>query len=318
MGLMESIYLGVRVVFPLLCFMLLGMVLRKTGWVAKKTFAELNKLVFRILLPTMLFLNATSVDLKQIFNRQNVTLLILSVISLAVIYVTSELISRRVIPDTQKKAIVIQGIYRSNLVLFGLPVSMAVYGSGELGTVSILIILIVPLYNIMASVLLGKAVNQAKGIGGTIKVAFSNPLVIGALLGIIFNLVIGTIPELLLTPMEQLGKMGTPLAFIVLGGSLAPARMKEELKTIINVCSLRLLVIPAVVLGIAMSLGIQGIALIALLSVFASPVSVSSYTMSKDLNICPELAGDLVAVTTLVSMLTMCGWITLFGYMNMI
>ena len=51
-------------------------------------------------------------------------------------------------------AALIQGMFRSNYVIMGIPVATALLGADQLGTVSILIAVIVPLFNMLAVVVL--------------------------------------------------------------------------------------------------------------------------------------------------------------------
>lgn len=46
----------------------------------------------------------------------------------------------------------IQGIFRSNFVLFRIPVATALVGEGKVGTTALLIGIVVPLFNLLAVV----------------------------------------------------------------------------------------------------------------------------------------------------------------------
>ena len=316
--MIENIYLGVQVVFPLLVFMVIGYLLRRLKWVTEKGFSEINKLVFRILMPIMLFLNANMSDIREVFNAQNVQVLMITIVCVLLTLFISLYIGTKKVPDMGRRAVIVQGIYRSNLILFGLPVSVTIYGEGRLGTVAVLIIVAVPLYNIIAAILLDKVTDNKMDFWKALKSAFTNYLVIGSILGVLFNLLGGQIPQMVQTPMEQLGRMGTPLAFIVLGGSMVFGRMRDEIRTISLVSSLRLVLIPIIVFIVAMFFGLQGPPLVALLVVFAAPTAITSYTMAKEANIEVALAGDFVAVTTILSVVTMILWITFLGSMNLL
>ena len=54
-----------------------------------------------------------------------------------------------------------------------------------------------------------------------------------------------------------------------------------------------------------------------LLGVFASPTAVNSFTMAQQMGGDAELAGDIVVVTSAVSMLTMFLWVFLFKSLGM-
>ena len=311
--------MGIRVVSPLLSFMLVGYVVRKIGWLEQGTFTKLNTLVFRLLMPILVFLNGSQADRGEIFSRTNVEVLLLALSGIAVILFLSLVICKRLISNVKDRAVIVQGIYRSNLILYGLPIILTIYGDGPTGTVSLLILFIVPTYNIIAAFLLGSATNTGKSGLLLFKQAFTNPLVVAALLGVGYNLLFdGLIPELLLEPLVQLSRTSTPLAFIVLGGLLRIQHLFESKRAVISVCALRLVLVPGVMILIGVSLGINGPPLAVLLAAFSAPVAVNSYTMAKNMGVSPELSGDLVAASTVLSMITVCGWVALLSFLRLI
>jgi Predicted permeases len=342
---MNSVYLGISVVFPLVCYMIIGRVVKLKGLVGERTLSELNSLIFRVLLFTLIFLNSYTVDIKSILSSENIKILILALSSLTIIFIGAIIIVRFFVTDKQRHVVIVQAIYRSNLALFGLPIILSLYGEGRQSSTAILIAVVVPLYNISAVFLLGSATekgfangkkvsgklfdkneNARNGRSGivikTILKAFKNPLVVGSLLGLLVNAICTffniSIPQLIKTPMDAIGKCATPLAFMVLGGSLEFSKMKKNLKVILSVTIIRLVIIPAIVMGAAIVLGLRNEGLVAFIGVFASPVAVSSYTMAKDLEVAPELAGELVAVTTIVSLFSMFGFISVLNYFHFI
>ncbi|MCL2865109.1 MAG: AEC family transporter [Lachnospiraceae bacterium] len=317
---MENVYLGIRVVFPLLCFMLVGYLSRRIKWMDAASLHRLNTLVFRLLMPLLVFINGSTVDIQAVFNAENIRVLLLALPGIGIILTLSLLVCKPLISDIKTRAIIIQGVYRSNLILFGLPVILTIYGGYQVGTLSVLIIFIVPLYNIIAAFLLGNAIQKEKRIGFLFQQALTNPLVIAAISGLVYNVIFrGFMPELFLDPLQQLGRVATPLAFIVLGGSLKFTRLVKETKYLVIVCLLRLVVIPGIMLAIAvLIMGITGPALVVLTAAFASPVAISSYTMARNMNVAPNLAGDLVAVSTVVSMFTIAAWVAFLGFQGLL
>lgn len=316
--MLDSLYLGVSVVWPLLLYMIAGGLVKKAGWVSDKSLEELNKLVFRFFLAVMIFLNAYLVDIYHVFNQENRRLLLLCLICIALIYTIAKAAAGRLVRDRQRRAVIIQGIFRSNLALYGIPVSAAIYGEGNQGSIAAIVVVVVPIYNIIAELLLSRAAEQKVSVPGMIKKVFTNPLAAAALLGLLFSLCRIQLPHLLMIPLENIAKAATPLAFVVLGGSLTVKNMRNNWKAITGVSLLRLVLIPALVILTALALGMRTYSLVALLGVFASPAAVSSYTMARDMEVAPDLAGELVAVTTLLSIVTMFFWIAVLRYFGFI
>lgn len=316
--LLQSMYLGFSVVFPLLCYMALGWLIKRKKWASPNTFEEMNKLVFRTFMAALLFYNTYSIDAASIFTVEHLKLLLFSLLCLAAVFLAAELGTRRMVRDRKRAAVISQGIFRSNLALFGLPISIAVYGEGRQGDLAVLMGIIVPLYNILAEIVLSRAEDRKPSLRTLLKKIFHNPLVDATFLGIALILLGIKLPIMVEHTIERLGKVTTPLAFVIIGGSLAIKDFHQDRKAITAVSLVRLLLLPAVILPVAYLLGMRGSTLICLLVVFASPIAVSSYTMARDKNIAPSLAGGLVAATTFASVLTIFLWITLLSSLNLL
>jgi len=315
---MDNIYLGIRVVFPLLTFMAVGISLRELKWFSEKTFLELNKVIFRVFMPILLFLNANMDSARDVFSRQNIQVLFIAITCILITLVMTSLLYRRMEADKKRRAVLLQAAFRSNFLLYGVTVHMTIYGEGNSSAVAILVIAIVPFYNIISAILLRSATVSKMSVGSAFKTAFTNPFVIAVISGLLFNLSGVTLPELVYAPLNQLGRAGVPLAFIVLGGGFGIRRLREEWKVLLHSSLIRLILVPALALTIAYVFGISGPPLTALIVLCAAPVAVASYTMAKEEQVAPELAGDLVAITTFLSLLTVSSWVTLMGFWNLL
>ena len=103
--------------------------------------------------------------------------------------------------------------------------------------------------------------------------------------------------------------MASPLALLALGGTLKFSTMGRNFKYLFSACAMKLMVVPAMVLPIAISMGFRGSTIGALLALFASPVAVSSFVMAEASGNDGELAGQIVAISTVASILTMFVWV---------
>lgn len=316
--MLESMSLGFSVVFPLVVYMLVGYVAKRRAWLSVESFEQVNKLIFRVFMAALLFHNTYTMDKASAFSMKNLYLLLFALVCLAAVYVVSHYLGEKVIRDKNRAAVICQGIFRSNLALFGLPVSLAIYGEGRQGDLALLMAIIVPIYNILAEIVLSEAGAEKPSIKDTFQKILHNPLVVCGFSGLAFALFEIKLPSPLAYSIDRLGKVATPLAFVVIGGSLAIKNFHADRKAITWTSVLRLLVLPACILPVSYALGFRETALVALLVVFGSPISVSSYTMARDKNIAPALAGELVAVTTFASIATIFFWITVLNALGLI
>lgn len=311
----ESLLVGIRVILPLIVFMGLGYFFRARKLAQEKTFRELNKICFRCFLPVMLFMNIYESDLKQDFELK---VLIYAIICVLLIFFAAVLLVNRLLPGSKNRSVIIQGMYRSNFVLFGMEVTRTVCGADQMGMASILVAVIIPIFNVLAVCLFtfyGEGRKSAKSVALGIA---KNPLIIASVLGILVNASGLTFPELALDVLDTASSIATPLTLLCLGGTFAFAQIRTYRKELAVVCSVRLIVVPLIFVTIAAAMGVRGSSLVALLVMFASPAAVSSYTMAAEMGGNHELAGAIVVLSSVLSVLTIFVWIVVLNFLGLI
>ena len=306
---MENFLLAFNVVFPIFLIMMLGVILKRKNMVDEKSLNVMNSLIFRLFMPTLLFFNIYNTGDLSTLSFDNLKLLAYAFISILIVLFLAWLIYMPNVKDRKKLSVLIQGVYRGNFVLFGLAIADSLYGKESLGTVSLLTAIVIPTFNVIAVILLeyysGNEVNKIK----LIKQVFKNPLIIATLTAIVFLVLKINIPKPIYKAIGDISKIATPLAFLVLGAGLKFGNILKNLKYLISVNILRLIGNPLITVGLGKLLGFQGIELVALLSMSACPTAVASYTMAKEMNADGDLAGEIVATTSMLSIFTIFCWV---------
>ena len=306
---MENFLLAFNVVFPIFLIMMLGVILKRKNMVDEKSLNVMNSLIFRLFMPTLLFFNIYNTGDLSTLSFDNLKLLAYAFISILIVLFLAWLIYMPNVKDKKKLSVLIQGVYRGNFVLFGLAIADSLYGKESLGTVSLLTAIVIPTFNVIAVILLeyysGNEVNKIK----LIKQVFKNPLIIATLTAIVFLVLKINIPKPVYKAIGDISKIATPLAFLVLGAGLKFGNILKNLKYLISVNILRLIGNPLVTVGLGKLLGFQGIELVALLSMSACPTAVASYTMAKEMKADGDLAGEIVATTSILSIFTIFCWV---------
>lgn len=295
-----------------------GKLSRKTNLLTSESTDRLNALVFKIFLPVSIFKNVYNSSVSDVFDKKLIAFGIISIITcfLLLILLTSGCKNRK------SRGVLIQGIYRSNFLIFGLPVAESFYPNGSLsGKASVLIAIIVPLFNGLAVIALEmfkeKRQNGIKMFLDILK----NPLIIGSALGFValFLKEAGfVLPNAVYKTVSDLSAAATPLALIALGASLDFSKIKGESKYLIWGLLGKLVLSPAVFIGAAALLGFRDRELAIILSMFASPASVSSYTMAQQMGADDDLAAELVVIGTAVSLITVFLWVSLIASSGLI
>lgn len=314
---MNNIILAFSVVFPLMLMMLVGYTLRRRHITDEPSLQVMNKMVFRLFLPLLLFLNIYSLKPEEAMSKANSRLLILAFLCIIGAVVLTHLILSLFVREKKKRSVMIQGIFRSNLVIFGIPITASIYGDDRIGIVSMLAAFVVPLFNILAVVLesyRGSRVNIKQLFMGLLK----NPLIIAAFLGFLCLIIRLQIPDFILSSLQSMSKVATPLAFVVLGGTFQFSRLSRNLAYLIITIIGKLVLLPSIVLTIALLLGFRNEALVALIGAFASPTAVSSFNMAIEMDADGELAGQVVVISSILSILTIFIWILILKTLQVI
>lgn len=306
---MENFLLALNVVFPMFFLMMLGVILKRIKMVDERSLTVMNSLIFRVFMSTLLFLSVYNIADLSAFSAKNLKLMLYAFVSILLVLVLAWLIFVRLIADKKRLAVMIQGVYRGNFILFGLAIAGSLYGDAGLGIVSILTVVTIPTFNILAVIILeyysGKEISRKK----LIKQVSKNPLVIATVIGILFLASGIKLPKPIYKSLNDISKIATPLAFIVLGAELKFGNMLKNMKYLIFVDFLKLVINPLISISIGKMLGFQGAEIVALLAMTACPTAVSSFTMAKEMNVNGDLAGEIVATTSLVSIATIFCWI---------
>ena len=303
---MENIIVSFNVIAPVFFLMVLGYLLvNYTSLADRKLTKQANAIVFKIFLPCMLFYNVYQSDIgAEIHSR--IKLCIWAAGGLLILFVLLCLIVPKVVKQENQQGVVIQGIFRSNYVIFGVAVGQNMYGVKSTTTAAILSAILVPMYNFLAVVALSifgekRETDWKKIILDIVK----NPLIISSVLGIIFSLLGIRLPTAVDTTVQDLAKLSTPIAFMILGGDLDFSKVKGNLKVASVVLTIKLMILPLIMIPMIVMMGYRDADLLSGLLAYQTPVAVSSYIMAQQAGADGQLAGQLVVFSSVLSIFTL-------------
>lgn len=299
---MENLLLSLRVVTPLVLMMGVGALLRATRLVTPDGFTQMTRVVFYVTLPALCYQNISKSDLSAVTSDPFLLLLETGIVLLCLV---AALLVPLFTKDTRRRGVIAQAVYRSNDAIFGLAVASALLGADHLGLMSVAVALSVPLFNITAVILMCVYQGGKPNFWRLLWTVLKNPVVLGSLLGLAANLLHVALPEVLESTVSKLSAVTTPLAFIAIGGSLNFASARKNRVVISAVSALRLLIVPAAAVAAALALGYRGEAVAVTLVIFGAPVASGSYALACTMGGDSELAAELIAVTSALSVFTM-------------
>ena len=310
----ENFIISINVVLPLFLTISLGYFFKQVKLFDDHTLKVMNNLTFKSFLPILIFFNIYNADLSLGIDFK---LIIFAVISIISIFLVMTLIVPMIEKDDKRKGVLVQAIFRSNFVLFGLPIAISLFGEEKAGSTSMLIACIIPTFNFLAVISLEMYRGLKIDVKKILKGIITNPLILGSAFGL---LMLGTgikLPLVLEKTIGDLAKVATPLALVVLGGSFKFNAVKDGMKQLIFGVVGRLIIVPAIFIPISIFLGFRDVELITLLVMFSAPGAVSSFTMAQQMDADSELAGEIVVFGSAFAVFTMFFWIYIvksFGY----
>ena len=292
--------------FPLYFYMATGAVLRKMKILKTEDLPKMNALLFRSFLFFSLFNNVRNANFS---GADSGKLLLFGGASVFFLFALYMLVVPRIIKDYRQSSVAIQAMYRSNFVLLGMAYAEQLCGPENVGPVSLLVSIVVPMFNLLAvftfELLRGGKVN----IGKVLLKIIRNPLIIASALGALCALLNVRFPEYIDKPMKALGSAATPFAMVLVGASLTLTSLAKNKKLVLGVSAVRLILSPLLVVPAAILIGIRDAALIGVMTATAAPTAVVSVAMSYELGGDGELAAEIVATTSLLSLFTMFLWV---------
>ncbi|WP_294570038.1 AEC family transporter [uncultured Subdoligranulum sp.] len=191
----------------------------------------------------------------------------------------------------------------SNAGYMGFPLIRALFGTEGLlyasGFVTVFNILI---WTIGTTVLSGTV--QLRQIARNVVTC---PCILAVAAGLVIYLCRIPVPEILTGPVGAVGDMNTPLSMIITGATIASSDLKKLLSNpnLFRTLAVRMLLVPAVTLGLFALLGLQGMVPTIVLLLEACPCAAITTMFAIQYRHDEELAAGSVVFSTLGSIVTL-------------
>jgi malate permease and related proteins len=329
---MDTFLFAINAIFPIIILIVLGYMLKKIEFYDDYFLNTLNKYVFRVGLPILLFFNVYNIPSLHDIDW---IIILFSVIGIIAIFVFGLMITPLIIKRDDQKGVFHQALFRSNFAIIGLPLASALGGPLSLAIISLIAAFAIPTMNLLSVVSLtmyqkdefGHRISLKKMIVKVVK----NPLIIGVFLGLIVISLRGLIPtdiqgepvfslrvqlKFIYEPIRWIAQTASPMALIALGGQFDFKTGKKAYKEISIGVVLRTVLFPSILLGLAIFISRYHPNMVnaypALISLFAAPIAVSSVVMAYELGGDHKLANQLVVWSTVASIFTMFAIIVIF------
>lgn len=306
---MGNVIFCFNAVMPILCIMLIGYLARICALINDEVVEKMNKAVFYIFVPIALFYNIYGSSLSEAIQPG---LVVFASLGVLFSFLFSLLYTRLFFQDLSQRGVMLQALFRSNYVVVGLPIVSALFVDCNLAAVSFLVAVVVTIFNILAVLSLTIFCGTHADYKTTLYTVITNPVIIGAVVGLLFSALGVRLPTFLARSLGQLNDAVGPIMLFLLGAFFRFDTMLAHIKTVLIICVGRLVLIPAIILSVAYFVGFRGMEFSALIGLFASSTAVTSFTVAQQLGGDGRLAGDIVVLSSIICPFTMMIWCMLF------
>ena len=313
---MDSFLYSINATLPVFLLIILGKILYKLHIIDDHFTKIADKYVFTIALPFLVFIDLTENDIRSNFDGSFVLFcFFVTLFAILAIWGLTEVFMK----NEEEKGAFVQASYRSSAALLGMAFIANMYDNA--GMAPLMIIGSVPLFNIFAVIILTvKGENGGKKLhmGELVLNIFKNPILIGILLALPFSFFNVEFPVFIDKAMQNVANTATPLALISIGAGFEGKKAIKKIKPTLIASFIKLILLPALFLPLAIYLGHRNQELMAILIMLGSPTTVSCYIMTKNTGNDSVLTSSIIVLTTLLSSVTLTLWIFVlhaFGFL---
>lgn len=317
--IMADFIFSLNATLPIFLIMVLGWFLMRIGLFNKEFNKVADKYVFKVALPVLLFKDIATADIRSDFN---LTFVLFCMITTTIMFLAIWGLSYIFIKDKTQVGAFAQASARGSAAVLGIAFINNIYGNS--GMAPLMIVSAVPLYNILSVIILtfsadmGKGVNKGENIKKACLNVIKNPIIIGIFLGLPFSIFGISIPQIPLKAVTSIAQTATPIALLVVGAGFEGAKAIKKIKLTAIATFIKLVLLPLIFFPFAIAFGFRGSELVAILIMLGSPTTVTCYIMAKNMGNDEVLSSSIVVMATLLSSVTLTGWIFVFKVMGLI
>ena len=286
---------------PVIAIATLGHVLSVRKWIPTESWRAIERLSYVVLFPALIVRTLANAPFETAPWRL-AGALILAQFALAGVGMLA-----RFLPGMPRPAIgsIIQSNVRWNTMI-GLSIGSLLFGQEGLALVTIAAAAMIPTANVLSVYALIAHADQPHGPAPNPLLALlKNPIVIACIVGLCVAAANIELPELLDDSLRILGDAALALGLLSAGAGVDLSALKRAGPRTLVWSLVRLIGLPAFAVGFGLLLGLSGIPLTIAVICAATPTATSSYILARELGGDAPLAANLIAVETVLAMLTM-------------
>ena len=314
---MENLLFSLNATLPIFFTMLLGAFFKKVKLMDDAFVSKMNKFVLKAALPVLVFQDLAAVDFFEVWDWK----FVLFCFGATVISILGVMALSYLLKDRSIQGEFIQASYRSSAAILGIAFIQNIYGNA--GMAPLMIVATVPLYNAMAVVVLFVMKPEREKISrelvlNTLKGIITNPIILGILAGILWSVLKLPMPVIMEKTVKNIAVLATHMGLMAMGASFQWKQASEKKGPAILAAAIKLVVLVAIFLPLAVALGFTQEKLVAILVMLGSATTVSCFIMAKNMGHKGILTSSVVMLTTLFSAFTLTMWLYILKTLGLI
>lgn len=302
--MLSLVIFSLQITLPIAILVFLGIVFRKLGWIDEPFNKSASKLVFNVALPALLFVNITGADSSAGFSWQ---IIMFGAVFTVFAFFALSFMSHYITAFREERGVFVQGSFRGNMGIIGLAFCLSTFGpeGGTLASIYLAVLSLV--YNVLSVVTLNRwsgETQQSNVILRSITSFSKNPIIVTIVFSSIWLISGIPVPSFITGSGEYLADLTLPLALLTIGASLSWAGIVSAGKVTAYATVIKLVVIPYSAAAVGYLIGFRGMELGVMYLMMATPTAAASYMMVRAMGGNASLAASIIAVTTVLSLIT--------------
>lgn len=314
---LQSLSFTANTVAPVFFIVFLGYILRRVKLIDDNFISTASRLVFVVTLPALVFMSISRTDFHAVFNPEQLSFVLFGTL---ISYIGLWILAKRWIKRPEDLGVFIQGAFRSNYGIIGLAVSYNLFSDSGLAQASLLLALVIPLFNVLSIIALTIPAQRSGSarLRDTLFEVLKNPLIIAVIVALPFSYFGFQLPEVAQKTGRYFANLTLPLALLAIGGSLNMESLRNTSAQATWATLSKLVILPVILTLCAWVYGFRGQDLTMLMVLFGCPTAAASFVMAKAMGGNAELAANIILMTTLGSVLSLSAGIYLMRVLGVI
>lgn len=299
---MNNFLFSINATFPVFLLIIIGYILKRYKITNKEFVSITNRINYILTLPALLFTDIAKTDIKAVFDLKYVLFcMIVTTISFFALWALAKIFIKN-------KSIIgafVQASFRGSAAVLGVAFIQNMYGDS--GMAPLMIVGTVPLYNIYSVIVLTFESNTGtkKGIKSAFTNICTNPIIIAIFAGVVASLLQIKFPFIINKTLSNIASIATPMALIAIGAGFEGRKAIAKIKPSFISSMIKLVILPAIFLPMAVLMGFRDQKLVALMIMLAAPTTASCYIMASSMDGDEVLTSSVVVMTTFLSSITL-------------